>query len=271
MPGHLIANPRSGDGAAGTEALLEAAAARGVRVHVLEPGEDAAALAREADAEVVGVAGGDGSLGPVAQACVESGRAFVCVPFGTRNHFARDLGLDRSDPLGALDAFADDAEERRVDVGRAGGRLFLNNVSFGLYAGLVHERERRRRRREAFARAKALGRLVSTPHRATILLDGAPLDAPVALVAVGSYTPVRGLSLGGRERLDEGRLTLYVARGLLPTAWEERAVERLELDVRDGRLRAAVDGEPAELETPCTLAVEPRALRVRLPRARIEA
>jgi diacylglycerol kinase family enzyme len=159
--------------------------------------------------------------------------------------------------------------ERRVDVGRAGGRVFLNNVSFGLYAGLVHERERRRRRREAFARAKALARLATTRHGATILLDGAPLDAPVVLVANNAYTPVGALSLGERTCLDEGLLHLYVAHGALPHRWDERAVERLELDARGGGLRAAVDGEPVRLETPCALAIEPRALRVRVPRATI--
>jgi diacylglycerol kinase family enzyme len=254
-------NPRSGD--EGTEELLEAARERGIETHVLAEGDDLEALARDADGDVLGMAGGDGSLGPVAWACVERGLPFVCVPFGTRNHFARDVGLDRDDPVAALDAFGPDAEERHVDVGRLGERLFLNNVSLGVYAGLVHERERRRRRREAFARLKALGLLARTRHRATILLDGAPVDAPLVLVANNSYTHAGRFTLGERERLDEGRLHLYVVTG---AAWEERAAERFELDAHDGTLRAAVDGEPAQLETPLELAVEPLALRVRLPR-----
>jgi diacylglycerol kinase family enzyme len=213
------------------------------------------------------MAGGDGSLGAVAQACVERGLPFVCVPFGTRNHFARDVGLDRGDPLAALDAFGPEAEERRVDVGRLGGRVFLNNVSLGVYAGLVHEREQRRRRREAFARLRALGLLATTRHRATILLDGAPVDAPLVLVANNSYTHGR-FSLGGRERLDAGLLHLYVVAG---ASWEERAAERLELDAHGGALRAAIDGEPAHLETPLEATIEPLALRVRLPRDRTEA
>ena len=79
------------------------------------------------------MAGGDGSLAAVAEVAIEQDVPFVCIPFGTRNHFARDLGLDRDDPLAALAAF-DGGVERRVDVGRVGDRLFLNNVSLGLYA-----------------------------------------------------------------------------------------------------------------------------------------
>ena len=143
MSGFLIVNPRSGDSEPSSDELAEAARERGVEVHVLAQGDDLGQLARAADADAIGMAGGDGSLAPVAAACVERGLPFVCIPFGTRNHFARDVGLDRDDPLGALDAFADGAVERRVDVGRAGERLFLNNVSIGLYADLVHDREQR--------------------------------------------------------------------------------------------------------------------------------
>src|SRR5438552_5524597 len=99
----LLVNPRSGDGS-GVAELLAAAAARGIDTHVLRPGEDAAALAREAQADVLGAAGGDGTMAAVAGAALERGLPFVCVPFGTRNHFARDLGFDRSEPVTALDA-----------------------------------------------------------------------------------------------------------------------------------------------------------------------
>src|SRR5262245_15868669 len=132
----LLVNPRSGNGS-GMDELCAAAAAREIETRVLRPGEDASTLAREAEAAVLGAAGGDGTMAAVAAAALERGSAFVCVPFGTRNHFARDLGLDRSEPVAALAAF--DGEERRIDIGRANGRLFLNNVSIGAYAVLVHE------------------------------------------------------------------------------------------------------------------------------------
>src|SRR5919199_978591 len=163
VPGLLIVNPRSGDDSPTPEELAREARARGVEVRVLEPGDDPAEAARDADGPV-GVAGGDGSLAPVAAVALERDLPFVCVPYGTRNHFARDVGLDRDDPLAALAAF--EGVERRVDVGRVGERLFLNNVSLGLYAQLVHRRERHRRRREPFPRGSrsSRGRYASSSH-----------------------------------------------------------------------------------------------------------
>ena len=198
----------------------------------------------------------------MAEVALERDVPFVVVPFGTRNHFARDLGLDRDDPLAALDAFA--GSERRVDVGRANDRLFLNNVSLGLYARLVHRRERHRRRRELFARLRALGLLARRPRPLGITIDGRPVEARVVLVANNPYK-LELLSIGERERLDEGRLHLYVAHGWLPTSWDDEAGERFTIDAAAGRLRAAVDGEPEELETPLRFEIRPQALRVLLP------
>jgi diacylglycerol kinase family enzyme len=197
----LIVNPGSGGAADGAGELIDAAQTRGIEVRCLREGDDPGELARAAGADAIGVAGGDGSLAPVAAACVERDLPFVCVPLGTRNHFARDVGLDRGDPLGALAAFAPGARERRVDVGRAGGRLVLNNVSLGLYAGLVHDREQRRRRDEAFARLKALRRLAADRGPVSLRIDGAPFSAHLVLVANNSYTPLQAFSLGERARL----------------------------------------------------------------------
>jgi diacylglycerol kinase family enzyme len=82
------------------------------------------------------MAGGDGSQAPVAQVAPAHDLAFVCVPVGTRNHFAKDLGLDPGDPVGALDAFGN-AEEIRIDLGLVADRVVVNNVSFGAYAMIV--------------------------------------------------------------------------------------------------------------------------------------
>jgi diacylglycerol kinase family enzyme len=258
----LLINPRSGGGSPDAEELRAEAEAREIATRLLGPGDDPAKVARESRADVVGVAGGDGSLAPVAEVAVATGRPFVCVPFGTRNHFARDLGLDRDDPVAALDAFG--GEELRIDVGRVGERLFLNNVSLGAYAALVHRRERHRRRRGLLARARALLMVVRRRPEAVLLLEGVPLQARVVLVANNAYR-LELFDVGERPSLTEGKLYLYTARGVLPTAWEERAVERLTLDSPDGRVAAAVDGEAAELEPPLELRIEPRALRVLLP------
>ena len=198
------------------------------------------------------------------QVCIERGLPFVCVPFGTRNHFARDLGLDPADPVGALDAFADGVE-RRIDVGRANGSVFLNNVSLGVYARLVHRRERHRRRREALARLRALAVVATHPRPIGITVDGEPLEARVVLVANNAYA-LDPLSLGARPRLDEGLLHLYAPAGLFLESWRDRAATRFVVDAETSRLRAAVDGEPRLLETPIEFTIEPGALRVLQPR-----
>src|SRR3954447_7237850 len=131
MRGALIVNERSGTASPSSDELTAAARDLGIEVIPLEQGSDLAQLARDADADALGMAGGDGSLAPVAQVAIERGLPFVCVPFGTRNHFARDIGVDRDDPVGALDAFVG-GQEQRIDAGRANGRLFLNNVSLGI-------------------------------------------------------------------------------------------------------------------------------------------
>jgi diacylglycerol kinase family enzyme len=238
VDGWLLVNPDSGGGSAADE-LCHAAASRGIETRVLRPGEDASELARDADADVLGVAGGDGSLSAVAGVAVARGLPFVCIPFGTRNHFARDLGLDRSDHLAALDAF--EGVERRVDVGRANGRLFLNNVSIGAYAVLVHHGWRRA--------------LDALRLRQRLILDGEVVRTRVLLVGNNAYSLT-----GVRERLDEGLLYAYRPAGVVKSG------PGFTLGGRRPRLRAAIDGEPAVLSTPVELRCEPAALRVLLPR-----
>ncbi len=262
VAGLLLINPRAGTDRPTATELAEAARVRGIEAHVLNEGEDLVELARSAGAEVLGAAGGDGSVASVASVAVERDLPFVVVPYGTRNHFARDLGLEL-DAVGALAAF--EGEERGVDIGRAGERRFLNNVSLGLYATLVHRREHHRRRRQLLAGLRALGRSVRSRPGVWAKVDGEPVQARVLLVASNAYE-LSLLSIGERERLDEGRLYLYTANGVLPRTWDERNGERFELDVPGGKVSAAIDGEPVELETPLELAVEPRALRVLLPR-----
>src|SRR5215208_5602228 len=105
LGGFLLVNPRSGNGAPSADDLAAKAASLGIETRILRPGEDAAEIARASSAETLGVAGGDGSLAAVAEVALERDCAFVCIPFGTRNHFARDLGLDRDDAVAALGSF----------------------------------------------------------------------------------------------------------------------------------------------------------------------
>src|SRR5262249_62136538 len=134
--------------------LVEHARARGLEVVVLEPGADLRRLAEEAcanGADVIGMAGGDGSQALVAEVAMRHDVAFVCVPSGTRNHFALDLGIDRDDMVGALDAFTD-AVERRIDLASVNGRVFVNNASLGAYAHIVHSDEYRDAKLATWAR-----------------------------------------------------------------------------------------------------------------------
>jgi diacylglycerol kinase family enzyme len=266
MQRFLIVNPRSGTDSPSPEELVDAARSRGISVHELAEGDDLPGVARAARADVLGMAGGDGSLAAVAEVAIEQDVPFVVVPFGTRNHFARDLGLDRDDPIGALAAF-DDGDERRVDVARANDRLFLNNVSLGIYARLVYRREHHRRRRDALARLRALALTVRDHGRQQrFTIDGEQVRARLVLVANNAYT-FDLLSLGEREGLEEGTLHLYIPHGVRRITWEERSCTELEIGAPQPRLRAAVDGEPDELDTPIRFRIEPLGLRLLVPRA----
>ena len=264
MAGLLIVNPRSGAGSPEPDELVTEARRRGIEVHLLASGDDPAEVARAADADALGVAGGDGSLASVADVALEQGLRFVCVPFGTRNHFARDLGLDPDDPLVALDAFTG-GHGLRIDVGRVGDRVFLNNVSLGLYAQLVRRRERHRRRREALARLRALWLVARRRDSLALTLDGEPLQVRILLVSNNRYE-LDVFSLGERPRLDEGSLYVYRAAGLLPRRWDgPTAMQELTIDGPAERITVAIDGEPAELELPARFTIAPQALRVLVP------
>lgn len=258
LTGFLIVNPHSGSGGPDADELAAQARERGIETHILRPGEDPAELAGSKSAPAFGMAGGDGSLAPVAEVALQRGAAFVVVPFGTRNHFARDLGLDRNDPIRALEAFG--GVERRVDVGRVGDRLFLNNVSIGMYARLVHRREGHRRRRELFARARAWTILLTHRHPLRLVVDGDRLETRLLLVANNVYA-LEFPSIGARERLDEGVLQLY-ALGADPP---ERTGDRFVVDAAQQALAVAIDGEPESLQTPVRFGIEPKALRLLVP------
>jgi diacylglycerol kinase family enzyme len=262
VAGFLLVNPRSGSAQRRLEELLEEARRRGVQTHLLRDGDDPLELAAAADATALGMAGGDGSLGAVAQVALERDLPFVCIPCGTRNHFARDAGIDVDDPVAALAAF--EGRERRVDLGRVGGRVFLNNVSLGVYARLVHRREHGRRRGEALARMRSLAIALRRPRPVRARLEGHMQEAAVLLVANNSYR-VDLFSLGERDRLDEGELHLYAAERVLPWSWDERSGARFRIEVEPSPVPAAIDGEPVELSSPIDARIEPGVLRLLEP------
>ena len=293
----LLVNPRSGDGKAARLDLAAAARRRGVEVHLLAPGEDLTALARAAvadGADAIGMAGGDGSLGLVAAVAAAADVPFVCVPAGTRNHFAHDLGLDRGAPLEALDAYdAETGQERRVDLATVGERVFVNNVSLGAYAEMVHEPGYRAAKLATAHAVLPVGlRGAAVPRPVTVRdPDGRVHSGPLLLLIANNPYELRPpLRLGGRPRLDTGllqvsalhptseqgaalaRVATALAVGRTPAAgrWTQWTVPEARVDVPgETSVRVGLDGEAVELPVPLDFRCRPGALRVRVPAARV--
>jgi diacylglycerol kinase family enzyme len=283
----FIMNVRSGGGKVEKHGLVERAQALGARVVLLGTGEgwtDPAEEARKAVAEgadLLGVAGGDGTQALVAAVAAEHGVPFVVVAAGTRNHFAMDLGLDRTDPVRSLDALTHGVE-LRVDLGDVGGRPFVNTVSFGAYAEIVQNPE--------YRDAKAATALEHLPDLLQggagpvldVHADDSRLHAPQAvLVSNNAYARADPLGGGRRPRLDTGLLGVIGVRveGAAQAAelalLGERAsgitsltARRVVVEADRDRIPVAVDGEALELATPVVCTVRPSVLRVRVPRHR---
>ncbi|MEU3609370.1 diacylglycerol kinase family protein [Streptomyces sp. NPDC035033] len=293
----LIMNPKSGGGKVERFGLVAKAEKLGARVVLLDPSApvDVEELARRAvadGADLLGVAGGDGTQALVAAVAAEHDLPFLVISAGTRNHFAMDLGLDRNDPAACLDALTD-GEEMRVDLGTVSGRPFVNTVSFGVYADVV--------RRPEYRDAKAETALDALPD----LLQGGQgdrLDATAdstrlagqqaVLVSNNPYATPDPFSAGAgrRVRLDSGRLGVIgirvdgaaqaaelAVRGTQSTALNVLTAHRVEIHggvtntgVRKAEraVSVAVDGEALVLPAPVVCEVRPRALRVLVPRVR---
>jgi diacylglycerol kinase family enzyme len=269
----LFLNPRSGGGKAARAGLAERARERGIDVIVLRPDDDLAALVGDAvarGADALGAAGGDGSLAVVAAAALAHDLPFVCVPAGTRNHFALDVGVDRGDLVGSLEAFTDGVE-RRIDVAEVNGRLFLNNVSLGIYGDAV----RRSTYRDAKARtlaqtaAKVLG--PSAPAAGLELEDDggrAHCDPAVVLVSNNPYSIDPPRAPGTRPALDGGQLGIVVLDRPASGRTSARIWTAKQLEViATAPVHAGIDGEAIDLSPPLHFAIRPAALRVRISRS----
>ncbi|MFC4784371.1 diacylglycerol/lipid kinase family protein [Nocardioides sp. MAHUQ-72] len=282
----LIMNPRSGGGKVGRFGLDTLASGLGAEVALLEGPEhvDIAELARTAaahGADLLGVAGGDGTQALVAGIAAELDLPFLVVSAGTRNHFALDLGLDREHPDACLDALSD-AVELRVDLGLIGDRTFVNNVSFGAYADIVQSPAYRDDKRGTTLQ---LLPDILAGHRGPRLVahvDGQlTVEAPQALLVSNNPYGLGDLAgLGRRARLDTGRLGVVAitvdsaaraagllngrhARGLSTALAHEVVVEA---DVPE--IPVGIDGEAVLMPTPVRCTILPLALRVRVPRSR---
>ncbi len=285
--GVLFMNLKSGGGKPEKFNLVQECRARGIEPVVLEPGEDWLARVREVAAsghDVLGMAGGDGSQAMVGSVAAELGLPMVVVPAGTRNHLALDLGLDRDDVVGALDAYGT-AVERPMDLAEMNGRIFVNNVSLGLYATIVSSPD--------YRDAKADTTLQTLP--AVLGKDTQPFDlqftgadgterrgAHLIQISNNPYgTTARGR--GSRPRLDSGELgvlslTISSGDGGAPAAiaafgtghperykgYEEWSTPTFE--VRSGAaIDVGLDGESMSMDSPLRFSIRPGAVRVRLP------
>ncbi|MEU3745740.1 MULTISPECIES: diacylglycerol/lipid kinase family protein [Streptomyces] len=283
----LIMNPKSGGGKVGRFGLVDRAEALGARVVLLDPAApvDVSTLAREAvadGADLLGVAGGDGTQALVAAVAAEHGLPFLVISAGTRNHFALDLGLDRADPARCLDALTD-GEELRIDLGDVAGRPFVNTVSFGVYADVVQRPE--------YRDAKAGTILALMPdllvgdgvQRVDARIDGTELSAQQALlVSNNAYESPDELGSGARRpSLDDGELGVLgirvegageaadlAVRGAGSTGLTVRTARRVEVTSEAAEIPVAVDGEALRMTTPVVCTLRPGALRVLVPRDR---
>ena len=267
----LFVNPRSGDGKAARAGLAERAHEKGIEAVILAPGQDLAALAREAvagGADVLGMAGGDGSLAVVAAVAAAHQIPFVCVPAGTRNHFALDVGVDRHDVVGALDAFTGGVE-RHIDVAEVNGRVFLNNVSLGIYGDAVRSPAYREAKVRTLVEtaAEVMGPSAEAPAlRLVDDLGREHRDLTVVLVSNNPYALDRPLVRGTRPTLGGGQLGVVVVdtpgdiQHPLGRAW---SAPHLEVSA-PAPVHAGVDGEAVDLDPPLRFAIRPAALRVRI-------
>jgi diacylglycerol kinase family enzyme len=270
----LFVNPRSGGGKAARGGVAERAQANGIEVVVLAPGQDLGALAGEAvaaGADAVGMAGGDGSLAVVATAAAAHDVPFVCVPAGTRNHFALDVGVDRNDVTGALDAFTDGVE-RRIDMAQVNGRTFLNNVSLGIYGDAVRSPSYRdAKMRTLLETAAEVMGPAGTEEPALRLVDDLGREhrhLAVVLVSNNPYAVDRPLFRSTRPTLSGGQLGIIAldAPGDSPLA-PGRAWSAPQLEVSvPAPVHAGIDGEAVDLSPPLLFAIRPAALRVRISR-----
>jgi diacylglycerol kinase family enzyme len=283
----LIINLKSGGGKAEHFELVERARELGVTPIVLQPGDDLRELAENAvarGADVIGMAGGDGSQALVATVAARHDVAHVCIPAGTRNHFALDLGLDRDDVVGALAAYTHGLE-RRIDLARVNDNVFVNNASLGAYAKVVQSDAYRDAKRDTWT---AMLPDLLGPDADPIDLeftgpDGRGWnDAPLVLVSNNPYQLTTLAGAGTRARLDTGTLGVVAAR--IHTANDVSRLVALELvgqasrfsglmqwtardfEVRSsGPVEVGLDGEALVLQPPLRFKSLPGALRVRLP------
>jgi diacylglycerol kinase family enzyme len=282
----LLMNPRSGGGKVTRFGLDAKADALGAQVALLEgPGQvDVAGLARDAvadGADLLGVAGGDGTQALVAGIAAEHDLPFLVISAGTRNHFAMDLGLDRERPDMGLEALTDGVE-LRLDLGLIADRTFVNNASFGAYAEVVQSPAYRDDKRGTTLSMLPDLLAGGVGPRLTVRIDNrVTIEAPKALLVSNNPYALGDLAgLGRRVRLDAGVLgviavtvdsaaqAVQLLRGRKARGVQQFVAHEVVVDADADEISVGVDGEALMLPTPVRCTIRPGALRVRVPRER---
>jgi len=282
---YLIMNPKSGGGKVEKFDLKSKAEELGAEVFLIDGSEpvDVAEVAREAvaqGADLLGVAGGDGTQALVAGIAAQHGIPFVVISAGTRNHFALDLGLNRDDPSACLGALSDGVE-LRVDLGMINGQVFVNNASFGAYAEVVDT--------PAYRGDKLNTTLNLLPDllqgergaRLSARADDTEIRSPQALlVANNPYGTGDIAGLSRRARLDAGLLGVIgvkvrnvqqavdLLRGRRAVGLRVLNTKMIEITADAPQIPVGVDGEALSMSTPVVCTISPGALRVWVPRDR---
>jgi len=284
----LLMNLKSGGGKAERFGLVDLCRQRGIEPIVLHPGDDLRQLAEDSvarGADLLGMAGGDGSQALVASVASQHRIPFVVVPAGTRNHFALDLGIDRDDVRGALDAYHDGVDAV-VDLAEVNGRVFVNNSSMGVYAAIVQSADYRDAKMQTVAGMlpELLGpEAMPLDLRFTLPSGEAVTTAQLLLVSNNPYDLAHLRGGGTRGRIDRGVLGIAFVR--VDTATEAKKLAALEaagrarhfpswnewtaseFEVRSAEpVEIGVDGEALTLQPPLRFIIRPGALTVRLPR-----
>jgi YegS/Rv2252/BmrU family lipid kinase len=275
------------------EALTKLFSASGVRVDVrlAKTGADVDTLVREAAAQkphMLVAAGGDGTISSAAAALAGTGIILGVLPFGTLNHFAKDLRI----PLTLAEAVQNivDANVAEVDVGEVNGRVFINNSSLGMYPDMVRDRKRQQTRLGRGKLRSLVWASVAVFRRypfltVSIEVEGKKHRLRTPLVFIGNNEYVMsGFDIGARERVDAGALSIYIVRkhgraalvrlalealaGRLKQARDFEALSATEftIETRHSRILVAADGEIRRMKSPLHYRIRARSLRVIVPR-----
>lgn len=296
MKAIALLNRNSGNGGGNSgespeRQVAEALAAAGLDAKVRSVAGDQldeeAKTAAAAGVDAVIAGGGDGTISTVAAALAGGATPLGVLPMGTLNHFAKDLGIPFELEAAAKIIAAN--HSRPIDLARVNDEIFINNSSLGAYARALVERDATQRRSRlskwpamALAALKTFRRGALTHVRLDVEGTVYRLKTPLIFVGNNRYR-LDLLNVGARDRLDEGILSLYVARaqsrwgmlklllnGVLGRLEQDRDFETLYprevwMETRRTRLHIAADGEVMRMNAPLHYKIMPQALRVFVP------